>query len=226
MSYILDALRKSESERRQGKVPDLGQQVQMVHTPRPARRLGVGAWIAFALTANAAVMAYVFWPGTTTVPAAGVDEAVTEQPVQPAPSLSAAAATTPPAAKTTVAAGAVSSPDAGMEAAAADQPTIIVPSPRSSHRPPASEAVVSGRVPHLVELPLSFQKSIPDLTFSSHIFASDPQARRVMINGHYLRPGESFSGLVVEQITEEGVILSKQGQRFRIGVVRDWVSPR
>ena len=30
MSYILDALRKSETERRQGKVPDLGQYARQV----------------------------------------------------------------------------------------------------------------------------------------------------------------------------------------------------
>ncbi|MEP5175689.1 general secretion pathway protein GspB, partial [Marinobacter alexandrii] len=84
----------------------------------------------------------------------------------------------------------------------------------------------AGRVPHLVELPLSFQKSVPDLTFNSHIYASDPFASRVMINSNYLRRGDSFSGLRVESITQDGVVLSKQGQRFRVGIVRDWVSPR
>jgi general secretion pathway protein B len=83
-----------------------------------------------------------------------------------------------------------------------------------------------GRVPHLVELPLSFQKSVPDLTFNSHIYSSDPMASRVMINNQYLRPGDTFASLVVERITEDGVILSKSGQRFRVGTVRDWVSPR
>jgi general secretion pathway protein B len=81
-------------------------------------------------------------------------------------------------------------------------------------------------VPHLVELPLSFQKSVPDLTFNSHIYSSDPMASRVMINNQYLRPGDTFASLVVERITEDGVILSKSGQRFRVGTVRDWVSPR
>lgn len=108
-------------------------------------------------------------------------------------------------------------------------PTIIVPSarPGGDEAPVAATGIeIEERVPHLVELPLSFQKSIPDLTFNSHIFSSDPQARRVMINGHYLRTGEGFAGLRVERITEDGVVLSKDGQRFRVGVVRDWVSPR
>ena len=81
-------------------------------------------------------------------------------------------------------------------------------------------------MPHLVELPLSFQKSVPDLTFNSHIYSSSPASRRVMINNAYLRIGDSFAGLRVEDITGEGVVLSLNGQRFRVGVVRDWVSPR
>lgn len=224
MSYILDALRKSESERRQGKVPDLGQQVQIVHTARPARRPGAGAWIVLALIINAAVMAYVFWPGTD--PASTMEEALADDPVARAPANLAPAAATPAVPQAGVNAGASQEPVSGAEEETTVRPTIIVPSPRSSRGIPASEPGAPGRVPHLVELPLSFQKSIPDLTFNSHVFASDPQARRVMINGHYLRPGDSFSGLVVEQITEDGVVLSKQGQRFRLGVLRDWVSPR
>jgi general secretion pathway protein B len=84
----------------------------------------------------------------------------------------------------------------------------------------------AGRVPHLVELPLSFQKSVPDLTFNSHIYSSSPASRRVMINNKYLRVGDTFEGLRVDDITEEGVVLSRDGRRFRVGVVRDWVSPR
>jgi len=224
MSYILDALRKSESERRQGKAPDLGQQVQIVHTPRPARRPGAGIWIALALILNAAVIAYVFWPDSG--PASTGDEAAEERPVTQAPPALPSAAATPDVPEPAVnARPSPQPPAASAEGEGTDRPTIIVPSPRSS-RPAATEPVAPERVPHLVELPLSFQKSIPDLTFSSHIFASDPAARRVTINGHYLRPGDSFSGLVVEQITEDGVVLSRQGQRFRLGVLRDWVSPR
>ena len=44
MSYILDALRKSEAERRQGKAPDLGHQVQMVYRPKK-KRVPAVVWI-------------------------------------------------------------------------------------------------------------------------------------------------------------------------------------
>jgi len=41
-----------------------------------------------------------------------------------------------------------------------------------------------------------------------------------------MRVGDTFSGIRVERITEDGVELSKDGRRFRVGVVRDWMSPR
>ncbi|WP_334312382.1 general secretion pathway protein GspB [Marinobacter sp. SS21] len=114
--------------------------------------------------------------------------------------------------------------------AVAQRPTVIVPSPRRNEavaESPLSDRYDYGeRVPHLVELPLSFQRQVPSLIFNSHIYASDPSGRRVMINNHYLRIGDSFSGIRVERITEEGVELSLHGRQFRVGVVRDWVSPR
>lgn len=119
----------------------------------------------------------------------------------------------------------VSEPVAEPEPAR-ERPTIITPSVRPERRAPAlRQDGPRARVPHLVELPLSFQKSVPDLMFNSHIYSTDPYASRVMINGHYLRQGESFSGITVEEVTEEGVVLSKQGRTFRVGIVRDWVSP-
>ncbi len=77
-------------------------------------------------------------------------------------------------------------------------------------------------VPSISELDKSFQRTVPALVFNSHIYSSDPQGRRIMINDHYLREGQSFSGLKVEEITENGVVLSKNGQSFRVSVVRNW----
>ena len=77
-------------------------------------------------------------------------------------------------------------------------------------------------VASISDMDSSFQRTIPALTFNSHIYSSDPQGRRIMINDHYLREGQSFSGLKVEEITENGVILNKNGQSFKVSVVRNW----
>lgn len=204
MSYILDALRKSESERQQGRVPDFNQQVRMIHQPR-RKRVPAVVWLALALVFNAVVIAVVFWPAQpepTTVP-------------NPAPAVGTNAIV-----EDSVAAFA--------NELINERPTVIVPSARTkpAARKEHAQADSHERVPHLVELSSLFQRSVPDLIFSSHVYASDPLARRVMINDHYLRAGDAFSGIRVDRITEEGVELSKNGKRFRVGVVRDWITPR
>lgn len=245
MSYILDALRKSETERRQGKIPDLGQQVQLIHRPRK-KKIPLAAWVVAAMMLNAVVLAVVFWPSLpgdqpviesvsvatagpepgpvskTTSTTASDSAPETEPDIMPEPKpVAEPKPAVPPKASAPTPAPAVSDEPAW------ERPTIIVPSPPDARDyQPLPDTRPAGRVPHLVELPLSFQKSIPDLTFNSHIYASEPSARRVMINNNYLRRGDSFSGLKVENITEDGVVLSKHGQRFRVGIVRDWVSPR
>ncbi|MEP1216070.1 MAG: general secretion pathway protein GspB [Marinobacter sp.] len=254
MSYILDALRKSETERRQGRVPELGQQVQMIHKPKK-KAVPVLVWVVtIALVLNAVILAWVFWPrasvtATREVPATSSTDTVAPvpqaEPIASAPepvlsgsessiqSLPAPAAT--PATPDNTLANAVEIPMPGtveptVEEMERERPTVIVPSPRepSAVNPSsaADDGAAAARTPHLVELPLSFQKRVPDLIFNSHIYASEPSSRRVMINDNYLRPGESFSGITVERITEEGVELSMDGRRFRVGVVRNWVSPR
>lgn len=260
MSYILDALRKSETERRQGRVPDLGQQVQLIHKPKK-KSIPVLVWVAIGLALNAAILAWAFWPGDaatgarapvspsgeTTAPVAKVEpvESVPE-PATPEPDPTPAPApATAPETRGDALANAIEIPMPAEPGKPADQPmnpvmesgidddrerpTVIVPTPREpSAINPAGAAnsdPITERAPHLVELPLAFQKRVPDLIFNSHIYASEPSSRRVMINDNYLRIGESFSGITVERITEEGVELSMDGRRFRVGVVRNWVGP-
>lgn len=260
MSYILDALRKSETERRQGRVPDLGQQVQLIHKPKK-KSIPVLVWVAIGLALNAAILVWAFWPGdaVTGVQAPASPSAETSAPVaevkpatsvpepatsEPEPTLTPPPATAPET-RGDALANAIEIPmpaesgtsadrpaDPVMESGTGDdreRPTVIVPTPRkpSAINPSgvADSDPVTERAPHLVELPLAFQKKVPDLIFNSHIYASEPSSRRVMINDNYLRTGESFSGITVERITEEGVELSMDGRRFRVGVVRNWVSP-
>lgn len=237
MSYILDALRKSESERNRGRIPDLGQQVQLIHKPR-RRGVPVLAWVGAGLVLNALVLAAVFWPGLpglTDPPApAPVAETPAPQPIEPAPEVAPAPAQPVAAEESGEAASPVAaSGDASAEERVPEKPTVIVPSwvadpatTASATESPEWTGAAQERVPHLVEMPMSFQRRIPTLIFSSHVYASDPGARRVMINDNYLRPGERFAGILVEQITVDGVVLSLDGQRFRVGVVRNWISPR
>ncbi|TBW54722.1 hypothetical protein EZI54_12685 [Marinobacter halodurans] len=262
MSYILDALRKSESDRQQGRVPDLAQSVQMVHKPR-RRSIPVGSWVALALLFNGLILAAIFWPGSgflaTSVdkqgtvaasvkqtPESSTADAASENGSRSEPSGAAQEKTadapeviepeptvikpSTPSQEPAPTYAEKAFPEAGSAATDSDEPTLIVPSQSDASTPalPASNFDFADGPPveHLVEKPIAFQRKIPDLHFSSHIYASDPAARRVMINGNYLRPGDSFSGIRVEAITSDGVVLSAYGETFRVGVVRDWTSPR
>ncbi len=235
MSYILEALRKSEVERRQGKAPDLGQSVQMIHRPRK-KPVSALVWIVLGLFLNAGILGYVFWPeiraGVAQVPNESSGTEHTEQNnVAPQPEPLAEPEEAEPSA---IADGSYESLEGPSPVAPAQavpvvpeygQPAIIVPRPMAQ-RQELTALRSQGRVPHLVELPLSFQKSIPDLTFNSHIVSSNPSASSVMINSEYLRAGDSLGQLLVEQINEDSVVFSMGGRQFRVGTMRNWVSPR
>ncbi|GGY82504.1 general secretion pathway protein GspB [Marinobacter zhanjiangensis] len=246
MSYILEALKKSESERNQGRVPHLGQQMRMVHGKRK-RGIPAAVWVAIALTLNAAVLAALFWPGAglwwddrtlsgsaqaqqeAGPSAAPPAQAGTEQAATGSGEIARTEDPAPEGAGMTAATGELESQGAVVLDTMEEAPTVIVPNARRPSGDGAGNYTAEpwqGRVPHLVELPMSFQRKVPDLVFNSHVYSSQPGARSVMINNHYLRVGDSFGPLRVERITEEGVELSMDGQRFRVGVVRDWRSPR
>jgi general secretion pathway protein B len=74
-------------------------------------------------------------------------------------------------------------------------------------------------VPMLDNLPNYIKEKLPELSISFHAFNRAPRSRLVSINGRILREGQSVAeGLILEEITPKGVVLSYQDTRFRIGV--------
>lgn len=83
MSYILEALKKSDQKHQLGTVPGL----HTVHTPMPARGGGRKVWLALALVAltiNAGVVGWWLWSSRGNAPGAAPPPAAAE--VSPAPS--------------------------------------------------------------------------------------------------------------------------------------------
>ena len=78
-------------------------------------------------------------------------------------------------------------------------------------------------VPHLSEMPELIQQGIPQMSFAGHVYSSNAEQRSVIINGHSMAEGDVvITGLVIEQITSDGVIFNYQGQLFRMQILQDW----
>jgi general secretion pathway protein B len=77
-----------------------------------------------------------------------------------------------------------------------------------------SKATASG-LPLYQDAALAPGAHIPELRLDLHVFAAKPQERFVMINMHKLHEGDNLpEGVHVESITQDGAVLSKDGQRF------------
>ena len=64
---------------------------------------------------------------------------------------------------------------------------------------------------------------LANLSFSTHVYASDPTKRAVTLNGRRLIEGDSISkGVVLKEITETGVILDVNGRDVPLEVLGDW----
>lgn len=218
MSLILDALKKSEQERRRDKGPDL----QTIHQPvvaRAPRRPSTAFWgVSLLVAVNAAALCF-WWlqrPPATPVAAAA-------QPVQ-APAVAAVAttqpATAPAPAATQPAANAVA-PAVGTATVGSDAEfTQITPGAGTTG---AGIAAAEMRIEEVDELPEEVRNNLPAMTFSFHVYSSTPQNRTIIINNRRMREGEEISsGLLLQQITEDGVILLFDGHRIHISVLSGW----
>lgn len=91
------------------------------------------------------------------------------------------------------------------------------PAPQKAAPPPAEEPVASENLPKLGQMPWAFQKRIPDVEITAHVYATDPNSRWLRANGRELQEGdEAAPGLTVAEILPSEVVLEMDGQRFRV----------
>lgn len=210
MSFILDALKKSETERQQQTGAEFSSVPSSSDEPQSLKWL----WILAALLAINVVVLL----GILLRPDAS----------SPPPALEA-----PPAAEsladtaTTTAAGEPSFEDqiaevrerqADREQAAAVADSQSGPGPANAVAPapttPAAPAS-SQRVPTIDELRLSDGLQVPEMHLDIHVYSEVPEERFVFINMVKHREQSPLDeGPVVREITTEGVILDYQGRTF------------
>jgi general secretion pathway protein B len=244
MSFILDALKKSESDRQRQSGPALFE----VRVAPPRTRLPPWAIaIALLLLLNLGVVMWMLLrhqahggsPGAPPAAAgAGTAGAAAGAAAQDAPASTAALAARAPAVPvvaTGAAAGSVASPEAST--GASSPPPAPVPSaaptaapgavaPNAEDYAPAEEpsaptlgshvrrGTASG-VPLYQDLSTTPGAQLPQLRLDLHVFAAHPEDRFVMINMHRLREGDTLpEGVRVDSITPEGAVLSFNGSKF------------
>jgi general secretion pathway protein B len=238
MSFILDALKKSESDRQRQNGPALFE----VRVAPPRTRLPL--W-AIAITLLLAVnLGVVMWmllrhaaAGPTTgaqpLTAASSGPPATGPPVPvvatSAPATAAAPPATPvapPAGSAAVSAAATAATTAAAPAATAGAASGAADSTNAEDYAPAAESPASGLgnhvrrgtasgVPLYQDLTTTAGTQLPQLRLDLHVFAARPEERFVMINMHKVREGDTLpDGVHVESITPEGAVLSFNGSKF------------
>jgi general secretion pathway protein B len=244
MSYILDALRKSDQQRQRGAAPTLllGQ-ATAVAPKQPALLsygllalvlLGAGIAIGWlrpwqpepAAPAPVAIAAKPPEPGQSQPPAVRPDMAPKPEPElhaqNSAPATQAVPAPAPALAQPHGAAGVkVETQSAPPKAVAEVSKKAPAPVPEQalSTSSGAAAAAPAQNVISLAELPLSLQQELPPMTISVHAYSGRPGDRLVGINNRMLREGDYVvPGLKLEQITPEGMVFGYKGYSFRRGV--------
>jgi len=224
MSFILDALKKSESDRQRQGGPALFE--VKVAPPRHALPPWAVA-IAVLLVANLGVVAW-FLLRHAVAPGAPAEAAASVRvpAALPAPPPSAAPAPAAPP-RSVMSAPAPAATPAATTAAAPALPSAATAEPSSNPDDfaPASEPPASGSlgrvkrgtdagVPLYQQLIATPGTQLPQLRLDLHAYAEHAEDRWVLINMHKLREGESLEGVHVDRITPEGAVLSYQGSQF------------
>ena len=213
MSFILDALKKSEIERQRQSVPGL------MDARSGARRSRLPLWAAalgLLLGINLLVLALVLWNKSA--------------PSAPAPRPPDSAAPPTPAAAH-AAAPPVTEHFSPLDTSPVYAPEIPVPAAEgarktSVHAVRHSDPILSDEsakapdepqeiLPSISEINLTGAQALPDLHLDVHVYATNPADRFVYINMRKYHEGAALpEGPRVERIRRDGVVLNYQGLRF------------
>jgi|SRR5687768_15891779 general secretion pathway protein B len=221
MSFILDALKKSEGERQRQSGPAMFE----VRVAPPRSRVPVWAaivgglllvnlvivaWLLMRAPAENDAIAATAQPTEAAAPApapARVDQA-SREPVAPSPAVETAPArsATEEPLLTEQAPPAETEVEPGLDAPVA----LETPRPRSR----VTRGTVLG-IPTYDQLGARPGAGLPELRLDVHVYADEPAERFVFLNNRRLREGEALpDGTRVESIVPDGVVLTARNQRF------------
>ena len=230
MSYILDALKKSERERggpRAGEPADDGGAIN-VRSPWPLALalvvasnalLGLGWWAWQRAADKGDDQRSAHTEASATSAPADMPSAIPPAPSTPAPL--AAPALPAPATKAAVgdlAAEARRPPTpARTQAPARARPAATLSPPDDAGTQPVAAHPAAASVPWLRELPSAFRTAVAPLKVNIHVFAGTSEDSVLYINDRQYRAGETLpNGVRLDAVVADGAVLSYQGRQFKL----------
>jgi general secretion pathway protein B len=245
MSYILDALRKSEKERRRGEVPGV---LSQQDAPYPIRkRRSPWPYVILApIVINIVVLLWVFNPWQQKTPPPPTPQTAPAR--EPAPTETGktrgeaagqgdqelrksspdAPAGTPQApdqekkepTRREVSSKRPPDPASGSDSASAGPPQRTRPVQRETPENKAPQEIpppAPNRTYSLAELPQGLKQKLPALSLALTVHSDDRASRLATVNGQTVREGQMVSeGVRVEEILPDSVVFTFQGYRFRL----------
>jgi general secretion pathway protein B len=246
MSYILDALRKSDQQRKRGVAPRLQPAPATVEVRKQPPFALYGMFAVILLGAGIAIGWWRPWqPERPASAGSGIPESPRESiplpAVPPAPpplaqetarpaqetaqqeSRPAPQPSTPPAA--TGADRSVPGParieprSKPPEAATAVTKQEARAAPEKPAGPGLAQSAQDEKLLLMADLPQALRQELPTMSIAVHAYSINPKDRLVSINNRMLREGDVLQpGLSLEQITPDGMIFTYKGYRFIRGV--------
>jgi general secretion pathway protein B len=211
MSFILDALRKSDNERREQATPALAAAPQAVAIQKRSIWLPI---LAVVLMVNALVFGTIFLTRDEPTPVAAtalpsVEPEVRSLRKEILVDSATGKPTNTPAEKMTSSEPAITPVPA---ASGSTDGKVAAPEPAL-----ASSKTIQEGLPSLGQLQAAGLVSTPNLRVDMHVYSGDATKRFVFINMTKYREGDRLpEGPTIEEITPEGIIMDQQGNRFQL----------
>ena len=209
MSFILDALKKSEADRQQQAGGEFSDVPSNSGEPQSFKWLWI---LAILLLVNFAVLLGILMRDDEAAPAEEATPAAQQASGAETPAQQARAGSS---FEEKVAAARRNQPPP-VEEVPDEQPAepVVTPAPVVAART-ASNVTTAPLLPTFDELRIDGSLQMTDLHLDIHVFAEDPAERFVFINMNKQRENSKLDeGPVVREITPDGVILEHQGSTF------------
>jgi len=224
MSYILEALRKSEQERNADKVPDLTTSHPHIHKEKKNNYL----WWIIAVVLVAANGLYLFNKMTQDSSPEAVNQPVVEsevdKPVADIVSEKQQVENSPNIIQPET------NPNTGTNTNAKESSDINQPASEQqvqfvTTKPMAQKAapIDSKMLPDITTLSYNVQQQLPEMEYTTHIHVKEGGSF-IIINGRSFGEGQQITqGLTIVQIQSDGIILDFKGRRFFMASMTDWL---